>query len=148
MNILKTILIIAALSITSACSTIEVAKLEKLDVNTQGNQLGKVTEIKEVSLNAEFSKRLNGAVIGHFIGVGLGFNSSLKFVSAIVGVATVNKYNGRKYHYIKVNTASNDVYSALVPLNYFRLDESVVFIADGELIKSISKRHEGQQPKT
>jgi hypothetical protein len=90
-------------------------------------------------LNADFSERLTGAAIGHFIAAGLGANSSLKFVSAMFGVTIANKEHGNVFNLVEVQSTDGQRYKTIVPRDYFSLNENVVFTANDAVIDSIAR---------
>lgn len=137
MILIKRLTVIICFLTVTACSSINSAKVGTLNTENSNAYNGRIISIEPTKLNANFSKRLTGATIGHFIAVGLGANSGLQFVSAMTGVAIANKEHGQTVDLIEVQTADGQGYKTFVPLDYFSLNETVTFTADKNSIDSI-----------
>jgi len=137
MILIKNLVVIMCFLAVTACSSINSAKVGTLDVENGTSYSGQIVSIEQTKLNANFSDRLSGAVIGHFIAAGLGANSSLKFVGAMAGVAIANKEYGQFVDLIEVQSTDGQRYKTFVPLDYFSLNEQVDFIAEKTTINSI-----------
>jgi hypothetical protein len=137
MILIKRLMLIICFLTVTACSSINSAKVGTLNTENGNTYNGQIISIEQTKLNANFTKRLTGAGIGHFIAVGLGANSGLQFVSAMTGVAIANKEYGQTVDLIEVQTADGQEYKTLVPLNYFSLNEAVTFTAKKNAIDSI-----------
>lgn len=123
----------------TACSNIHSAKVGTFEDANGVSFSGQIVSIEQTKLKADFSKRLTGAAIGHFIAAGLGANSSLKFVSAMVGVTIANKEHGNVFDLVEVQSADGQRYKTIVPRDYFSLNENVVFTANDAVIDSIAR---------
>ncbi|MFT5674835.1 MAG: hypothetical protein ACI808_000763 [Paraglaciecola sp.] len=139
MNSFKKLVVIVSLLTVTACSSINSAAVGELEDENGSLFSGQIVSIEQTKLNADFSKRLTGAAIGHFIAAGLGANSSLKFVSAMVGVTIANKQHGQTFDLVEVQSTDGQRYKTIVPLDYFALNENVVFTANDEVINSIAR---------
>ena len=137
MILIKKLTVIMCFLAVSACSSINSAKVGMLDTENGALHRGQIINIEQTKLNASFSNRLSGAVIGHFIAAGLGATSSLEFVGAMAGVAIANKEHGRFFDLIEVESTSGQRYKTIVPLGYFILNELVDFTAHTATINSI-----------
>lgn len=135
-SIKKLTVIICLLAVT-ACSSINSAKVGTLDNENGTSYSGQIVNIEQTKLNAEFPKRLTGAALGHFIAVGLGANSSLKFLSVMAGVAITNKEYGKIVDLIEVQSKDGQRYKTFVPVDYFSLNDRVTFTKEDKTINSI-----------
>jgi len=142
MILMRNLAVVACLLAVTACSSINSAKVGELNIENGTSYSGQVVKIDQTKLSANFSKRLTGATIGHFIAVGMGANSSLKFVSAMAGVAIANKEYGQVVDLIEVQSTDGKSYQTLVPQGYFSLNEQVDFIAEKTTIHSIVRSKE------
>ena len=134
----KLTVIMCFLAVT-ACSSINFAKVGELNNEDGAAFKGQIVGIEQTKLNANFSKRLYGATIGHFVAAGLGANSSLKFVGAMTGVAIANKEYGQFFDLIEIQSKDGQRYKTFVPLGYFSLNEQVDFTAEKATINSIAR---------
>jgi hypothetical protein len=139
MNLLNKLVVIISLMAATACSSIHSAKVGTFEETNGMSFSGQIVSIEQTKLKADFSKRLTGAAIGHFIAAGMGANSSLKFVSAMVGVTIANKEHGNTFDLVEVQSADGQRYKTIVPRDYFSLDENVVFTANDAEIDSIAR---------
>jgi hypothetical protein len=139
MNLLNKLVVIISLMAATACSSIHSVKVGTFEETNGMSFSGQIVSIEQTKLKADFSKRLTGAAIGHFIAAGMGANSSLKFVSAMVGVTIANKEHGNTFDLVEVQSADGQRYKTIVPRDYFSLDENVVFTANDAEIDSIAR---------
>ncbi len=137
MILMRNLAIVACLLAVTACSSINSATVGELNIEKGTSYSGQVVSIEQTKLNANFSKRLTGATIGHFVAVGMGASSSLKFVSAMAGVAIANKEYGQVVDLIEVQSIEGQRYQTLVPQGYFSTNEKVTFTAERTTIHSI-----------
>ncbi|MFT5852117.1 MAG: hypothetical protein ACI87J_002093 [Colwellia sp.] len=128
--------IICFLAVT-ACSSINSAKVGELDIKNGTLYSGQIISIEQTKLNAEHSKRLAGGIIGHFIALGVGANSTLKFLSVMAGVAITNKEYEEVVDLIEVQSINGQRYKTYVPVDYFTINERVSFTKEDKMINSI-----------
>ena len=136
MKKLTTIMCFLALA---ACSSINSAKVGELTGKNGMIHTGQIVSIERKKLDARFSQRVTGYLIGHFIAQGLGANSGLKFASAVVGSAIANKEYGEFVDLIEVQSTQGQRYKTFVPINYFSRNEQVDFIAEKTTLTSIAR---------
>jgi outer membrane lipoprotein SlyB len=139
MILIKKLALMMCFLAVTACSGINSATVGKLEFENGTLHSGQIISIEQTKLNAKFSKRLSGAVLGHFIAVGLGANSALQFVSAMSGIAITNKEHGRLVDLIEVQSADGKRYKTFVPNDYFSSNEQVSFTAKKSTIYSIAR---------
>jgi hypothetical protein len=139
MDIFKNLIVIISLLTATACSNIHSANVGTFEDANGMSFSGQIVSIEQTKLNADFSERLTGAAIGHFIAAGLGVNSSLKFVSAMVGVTIASKEYGNIFDLVEVQSTDGQRYKTSVPRDYFSLNENVIFTANDAEIDSIAR---------
>ncbi|MFT6928493.1 MAG: hypothetical protein ACJAZP_004146 [Psychromonas sp.] len=139
MDLFKNLIVIMSLLTATACSNIHSANVGTFEDANGMSFSGQIVSIEQTKLNADFSERLTGAAIGHFIAAGLGANSSLKFVSAMFGVTIANKEHGNVFDLVEVQSTDGQRYKTNVPRDYFSLNENVVFTANDAVIDSIAR---------
>jgi outer membrane lipoprotein SlyB len=139
MILIKKLTVILCFIAISACSSIKSAKVGALEIENGTSYSGQIVKIEQTKLNADFTKRLSGGVIGHFIAVGLGANNALQFVSTMTGVAITNKEHGRFVDLIEVQSEDGKRYKTFVQLDYFSLNDQVNFTAEKSTINSIER---------
>jgi outer membrane lipoprotein SlyB len=128
----------------TACSSINSAKVGTLEIENGISYRGKIVSIEKKQLTADFSKRISGSLLGHFIATGLGANKGLKWASAIVESAIVDKEYGEYGEYIdliEVQSAQGQRYTTYVPVNYFSINAQVDFIAEKSMINSSKSKN-------
>lgn len=139
MNIVRIVLINLGIMALTACSTIAPTELGQLNEQSGAPLNGQVMSIQTIKLDAEYSKRLSGGVIGHFVSVGLGGNTGLQLLSLITGVNVANEYYGKYYDQVKVETSDEHQYTAIVPVGHFSKNENVEFTLKNNILNSIMR---------
>lgn len=134
----KLTVIVCFLSVT-ACSSINSANVETLRIENGVLYNGKIIKVEKTQLNAKFTKRASGSLIGHFIAKGLGANGALQFASAVVGSTIANKEYGQYVDLIEVQSTQGQRYKTYVPVDYFSLNQQVNFKAEKLTINSIAR---------
>jgi outer membrane lipoprotein SlyB len=134
----KLTVIVCFLSVT-ACSSINSANVETLRIENGVLYNGKIIKVEKTQLNANFTKRASGSLIGHFIAKGLGANGALQFASALVGSTIANKEYGQYVDLIEVQSTQGQRYKTYVPVDYFSLNQKVNFKAEKLTINSIAR---------
>ena len=139
MILIKKLTVVMCFILVTSCSSINSAKVGTLALEKGHLYNGQIISINKKQLNANFSERLSGSLIGHFIATGLGANRGLRFVSAIAGSSIADKEYGKFVDLIEVQSVEGQSYKAYVPLDYFSLNEQVNFIAEKTRIYSITR---------
>lgn len=133
---------LALLGLT-ACNSTKPIETDHLNASEGTPLRGEIISVEEVKIGATFAKRFQGAVAGQIIGAGLGRNSqhqsTLKFLGALAGVRFMNNYFGRTLNLIVVTSAEMQRIEALVPSDFFALNETVRFTVEDDQITSIVK---------
>jgi hypothetical protein len=138
MILIKKLTVIVGFLLVTACSSINSANVETLGVQNGVLYNGKIIKVEKTQLNANYTKRASGSLIGHFIAQGLGANGALKFASALVGSAIANKEYGQYVDLIEVQSTQGQRYKTYVPVDYFSLNQQVNFKAEKSSINSIA----------
>ena len=139
MILMKKLTIVMCFLSMAACSSINSAKVAELTAENGMIHTGQIVSIERKQVDARFSQRATGSLIGHFIAQGLGANSGLKFASAVVGIAIANKEYGEFVDLIEVQSTQGQRYKTFVPINYFSRNEQVDFIAEKTTLTSIAR---------
>ena len=139
MILIKKLTIVTCFLAMAACSSINSANVVELTGKNGLINTGQIVSIERKQVDASFSKRATGSLIGHFIAQGLAANSGLKFASAVIGSAIANKEYGEFVDLIEVQSTEGQRYKTFVPIDYFSLNEQVDFIAVKTTITTIAR---------
>jgi outer membrane lipoprotein SlyB len=67
MILIKKLTVIVCFLLVTACSSINSANVETLGVENGVLYSGKIIKVEKTQLNANFTQRASGSLIGHFI---------------------------------------------------------------------------------
>jgi len=140
----KMLLLSICLLVLVACSNTKAIQTQQLEMSDTAPLRGEIVQIEEIEIGAEFSKRFTGAVAGQIVGATLARNSqhqsTIKFLTTMVGSQLADKYYGRTLDRIVVVGGDKQRFEALVPSNFVTLQENVRFTAKKGQITSLVKQ--------
>jgi hypothetical protein len=139
MILIKKLTIVTCFFALAACSSINSAKVADITSKNGIINTGQIISIETKKVDASFSKRSIGSLIGHFVAQGIGANSRLKFVSAVVGSAIAKKEYSEFVDLIEVQSEEGQRYKTFVPMGYFSLNEKVDFINEKTTVTTIAR---------